>query len=255
MPPPLTSGRGVAFAPFQDPPRPSAGQVLWEDAVGEGFDASGQPTRFHAEAGNITYTYSRESGSQLVDSGSDGMMAWGRWVGPVRQSPQELVYNFGADGGVHYVVGTRSASNATTGSATYSLIGATAPTWSDGTGPPGRLSGSISVDFADPVGRIGINFVVEMSGGRRYTIAGYAYPDGLNFRGPRSFDDNNGIRLTETTGCTLGCWLRIEGFFADPNGERIGVAYIIFDPKTPPQVGGLVSSIQGTAAFGRTATR
>jgi hypothetical protein len=250
-PPPLTSGSGVAFAPFQDPPHPSAGQVPWGDAVGEGFDAGGQPARFSAEAGGITYRYGREPGSQLVDSGSDGILAWGRWIGPVRQSPQQLVYNFGADSGVHYVLGTRSTSIPTSGRASYTLIGTTAPTWYDGSGAPGRLSGSLSVDFSDPNGRVVVNFVVEMDGGRTYTMTGSAYAGGANFRGPRA-DFPDPIALTGTNGaCSFGCFPYLEGFFAGSSAERIGVAYQITVPQTTPQPGVPSPTIQGTAAFER----
>jgi hypothetical protein len=134
-----------------------------------------------------------------------------------------------------------------TGSATYSLIGATAPTWYDGSGSPGRLSGSVSVGFADPDGRVIVNFVVDMGSGRTYTITGSAYAGGTNFRGPRTFFPDP-ITVTGTAGtCSFGCSARLEGFFAGPNGERIGVAYQITDPQSQsvfPQ-----STINGTAAF------
>jgi hypothetical protein len=250
-PPRLIAGSGVAFAPFQDPPHPSAGQVPWGDAVGEGFDAGGQPARFSAEAGGVTYTYSREPGSQLVDSGSDGIIAWGRWIGRVRQSPQQLVYDFAADSGVHYVLGTRSTSIPTGGRATYTLIAATAPTWYDGSGAPGRLSGSLSVDFSDPNGRVAVNFVVEMDGGRTYTMTGSAYAGGANFRGPRA-DFPDPITLTGTNGaCSFGCFPYLEGFFAGSSAERVGLAYQITVPQTNPQPDVASATIQGTAVFER----
>ena len=185
------------------------------------FDSIGQLTKLEDRFGTVHAAL--ESGGSHADFGTDGILAWGRWVGTatIFGSPE----NFAANQGWHYVIGMPTAVMPTSGTATYSLAGATGPTNGiDST--PGTFSGSLSVNFGDTRGgpRVDGSFNVAMPSGR-----GYAWSIGTNIGSGYSFS-LSGLPVTGSGGaCGSGCSARTHGFFSGASAERVGLGYHISD--------------------------
>jgi hypothetical protein len=206
------------------------------------FDASGQMTQLDA-SGRASEIYSLLPGGSQVDQKTDGILAWGRWIGPV-SVPETLSgnENYGANEGFHYVVGLPTATMPQTGSATYTLIGATSPTAYNSSGivlsSPGTFSGSLSVaDWARAIVTLNLSVNVATLG---YAINGDATISGSTFSG--SFTNAPGGGITPLPGsCLSACNAAVNGFFAGPSAERAGLAYHIKDDFT--------ADVTGAAAF------
>jgi hypothetical protein len=189
------------------------------------FNAAGQLTEFSDGRASV---YKLVNGSH-ADFGTDGLIAWGRWIGEVSNS------GFGTEiykpeQGLHYVVGTPTATMPQTGTATYALLGATRPTYIDGSAAPGTFTGTMGVDFGRSI--LTANFTVTM-------------PDRpsspYNMSGSTSVSSTFELQSPAVTGCATSCSGYIQGFFAGTNAERAGVGYNIYDQK----------EIVGAAAFTR----
>lgn len=180
------------------------------------FNGSGQLTQyvFDGRSGSIASL----DGGTHANFGTDSLIAWGRWVGTVT-TPGFGSVSFNENQGMHYVVGLPTASMPQTGSANYTLLGATQPTYVEGSGVstgPGTFSGTLSVTFG-AIALIDASFTVAM-------------PDqtyGMSVKGaPTStalFSFSPAM-----TGCS-SCSGSVEGFFAGPSAERAGVGYTIDD--------------------------
>ncbi len=200
------------------------------------FNASGQMTQmdFSLRASTL---FTLQSGGSHADFGTDGMLAWGRWIGPAAIPGAFLgTENYSANQGLHYVVGMPTPVLPASGSATYTLLGATQPTYIDGSTVPGKFSGTLSVSFG-AIASIDANFTVAM-------------PDltyGMSVKGAPT--STALFSFTPTmTGClsTTSCSGSVQGFFAGPTAERAGVGYHIadFDPNKF-----ISKDIVGAAAF------
>lgn len=244
----LVSGDGYASAlaygadtcgecptPFVDPVTGSAT-----------FNALGQMTQM-VSSSRTGETYTLLTGGLHVDFGTDGILAWGRWIGPVENpnsfSGSEL---YGATDGLHYVVGLPTPSMPTSGTATYTLLGATQATYYSFTPSTsiGTLSGTLSVDFGNF--SVGLNLNINMSDGMGYAIGGSADISGSKFAG---FQDLQGagtltVSGTSSGACSSGCTAKVEGFFAGATAERAGLAYHVGDSL-------LNTDILGAAAFAK----
>ena len=180
------------------------------------------------------YTYQQTSGTQ-TEFGTDGILAWGRWTGTVDLGGYSETYS--ADQGLHYVIGLPTPTMPTSGSATYTLLGATRPTYVNANTAPGIFSGSIDVTFG-ATATVGIrNFTVTMPDQT------YAMQDANTTASGSSF----GLSTTATSAsvCSAGCTADVNGFFAGASAERIGVGYVII----PGYNGPYTNSVVGTAAF------
>jgi hypothetical protein len=151
---PLVSGSGYQLA--------TAGSHAAFEGVGVNnqmvtatFDSQGQMTAATGDSFDLTLL---PNGSH-ADFGTDGILAWGRWIGDVQLSSS--VTNYSANQGFHYVVGMPTTSMPTSGTATYSLLGATQPTYASG--GLGTLTGSLNVDFGRLT--VGMNLDIAMSDG------------------------------------------------------------------------------------------
>jgi hypothetical protein len=134
----------------------------------------------------------------------------------------------------------------TSGTATYTLLGATSPTYTDGTASPGTFSGILEVDFGGAL-RAGPSVGMALSigiDGKSYTIGGSAPISGSTFSGFSSF--GSGTLMTGGTNgaCGQGCNASVEGFFAGPNAARAGLGYHVEDSGTN-------KDIIGAAAFAK----
>jgi hypothetical protein len=211
------------------------------------FDAAGQLT---AGVGP-SFTHTLVSGSH-ADFGTDGILAWGRWVGSVQNCSSGGSFcsteTYNANQGVHYVVGMPTAVMPTTGSATYSLApdslapsgtSATRPTYNNGSSAPGTLlpNSQLMITFG-ATHTIGANLNVSMSDGQGYNL------NGTTTSSNSLFSMSPTVRGTAGSACACGCSGNISGFFAGANAERAGVGYLINDSTS-------FSQVVGAAAFKR----
>ena len=203
------------------------------------FNGAGQMTEM-VIGGRVSETYTLLAGGSHVEFGTDGILAWGRWIGSA-SVPQTLSgnENYTSDEGLHYVVGMPTPSMPLNGTATYTLLGATSPTYVDGfNATPGKLTGNLSVDFAGFT--VGVNLNVAMASST-YIIGGNAtFSSGTPF-----FSGASGQDLSISGGgCFSGCSVSVQGFFAGASAERVGLGYHISD-------GGFNDDIIGAAAFAK----
>lgn len=133
-----------------------------------------------------------------------------------------------ADQGLHYVLAVPAADLPTTGIATYSLTGATKPTFGDGGTAPGTFSGSLGIDFA--TGALGYSFAVSMPSDHTYTFGtpgGAANPNngGGYVSGP--FFWHSTTVASGGRACASGCDAEVFGTLSGPNGQNAGLIYNI----------------------------
>jgi hypothetical protein len=213
------------------------------DAV---FDAQGRLTSL---TGNSGSTFALNG--QHAEFGSDGILAWGRWTGQVNfiDGGEGIVIpeTYDANQGFHYVVGMPTASMPTIGTATYSLMGATSPTYADGRTAPGTFTGSLGVTFGGSASVTG-NFQVSMPDGKGWTWG----IDTSTATGSPFFSQNvsdfssPGIQgIGGACGFTCSCSASVTGFFAGTTAERAGMSYGIRDSSNGPSG----SDVVGAAAF------
>lgn len=198
------------------------------------FNGSGQMTQF-APSG-----YSVAPGGSHTDFGTDGILAWGRWVGAV--TVQGATETYGGDQGFHYVVGLPTATMPTSGTATYTLLGATSPTYSSGGAAPGTFSGRLLVDFGGAL-RAGpsVDMVLSVGiEGKSYAVTGNSMIFGNTFGQSASLVTGGANGACGGN----GCFTQVNGFFAGPSAERAGLAYQIDDS-------GIGKQIIGAAAFAK----
>jgi hypothetical protein len=197
------------------------------------FDASGQMQSHSGSPFPVVF----QSGGSHAEFGTDGILAWGRWIGPAQVGG--VNENYGANSGFHYVVGTPTPVMPTMGGATYSLMGATSPT--DGNGI-GTLSGTLSANFATQT--VGANLQVAMPS-TMSAPAGVYTMSGTAIASTSTFSISSATVTGSSFVCTGGCTGRIDGFFAGASAERAGVGYHISDPMAGSR------NIFGAAAFKR----
>jgi hypothetical protein len=216
-------------------------QFDFPPAVNATFDSSGQLTSADLGAGRV-----HSLGGTHADFGTDGILAWGRWIGPVTVDVVPAVgavnQTYNANQGLHYVVGMPTVTLPAAGSATYALAPATAtlppsatlPTYVNGSQAPGTFTGSLSVTFGATATVNTVNWQVTMPD-RIFLVANT----------PIQALGSQFVAIgVATQGCVAACSTAISGFFAGANGERIGAAYQITDG---PAAAG--NSVVGAAAF------
>jgi hypothetical protein len=235
----LVSGSGYALAAFfGDDDSAGSTEDLNASAT---FNSQGQMTGVSLP--DLFEFYDLGSGGSHADFGTDGILAWGRWIGPVTGDTCgecALNENYDSNSGLHYVVGLPTPSMPSIGTATYTLLGATRPTYLDGGTAPGTFNGTLSVDFEGLTVGMSLNVVMPDA---NYAIGGTAPISGSTFSG--SADPFGGGSLSISgTNCSCSCSALVNGFFAGPSAERAGLGYHI--NNTNFTVGG---DVVGTAAF------
>jgi len=214
---------------------------MWPASGFATFNGAGQLVQLD-DSGSV---YSLGSGGSHAEFGTDGIIAWGRWIGPVNL-PSGGSEDFGQNQGFHYVVGMPTTDMPKVGSATYTMIGATSPTAADGSMTPGTFSGTLSVsDWAARQITIDMNLTISMpADGLGYNINGPGVVSGNTFAG--SFDNTaKTLAGTTTSSCTNGCVATVNGFFAGSAAERAGLTYNLRDFTLPSYE----QTIMGAAAF------
>jgi hypothetical protein len=189
------------------------------------FNASGQLVGAAIGSGN----YRLEPGGTHADFGTDGILTWGRWIGPVTLPSGPESYS--PNQGFHYVVGLPTPVLPTTGGGTYTLAGASRPTYLDGSFAPGTFTGTLNVTFGVTQAALNGQFQV--------TMPDRTAPIGWGVNGTTSASSFS-LATTPTAGsCQTACAITTDGFFAGASAERVGVGYSIVDGKT----------VVGAAAF------
>jgi len=203
------------------------------------FNAAGQLTQFDQSLTALT-TY--KLGGTVADSGTDGILSWGRWTnGDVLLNGSPFI-TLTTNEGLHYVTGTPSpvASMPGTGNFTYNLIGATSPTFSNGASAPGVLnSASLNGNFSTSVLTINLS---ATAAGTTFTGSGTSTTFTSTF--PTFNITGNATSVGGTAGCSGSCFLSVQGFFAGAGATRAGIEY---------QITGLTAGnyLVGAAAFAR----
>lgn len=168
-----------------------------------------------------------------ADFGTDGILAWGRWTGPVTGDSCGdgciLNENYNAFRGFHYVVGIPTSNMPQTGTAIYTLLGATRPTYVDASAAPGTFSGDLTVNFDVSSPSVGMSLNATMPDGKGYFIGGSAAIFGNTFSGVRQGGQGT-LTTSGTSGvCSSGCDALVTGFFAGATAERAGLTYHVND--------------------------
>jgi hypothetical protein len=210
---PLASGVGYAVRLAH---APSGANITSTENASAVFNAAGQLTAVTTDFGS---SFNLMGGGSHAEFGTDGVLAWGRWIGPVELStPGALIVNHGPDQGLHYVVGVPSPSMPASGSATYSVLGATSPTYVSGVPGPGKFDGFVTVTFG-PSGAIDGNFKVAMPD----TIYSWSWRAATAAQFSAT--------VSAVSGCAGGsvCSAYVDGLFSGASAERIGAAYHIGD--------------------------
>jgi len=211
------------------------------------FDAAGRLTRvnFVDRTSSAASDFSLQPDGSHAESGTDGILAWGRWTGGVNLGsgcgtpPCPVTY--GPNQGLHYVVGLPTPTLPTSGSASYALLGATNPTYVDGAGTaPGTFSGKLDVTFLATGATVGMNLNVSMPDGKGYAIGGTASTGTGSSLFSGSTSNSLTIAATSDVACTRSCSASVQGFFAGASAQRVGLGYSISDFE---------STVVGAAAF------
>jgi hypothetical protein len=173
-------------------------------------------------------------GGAHADFDTDGIVAWGRWIGDVSVLGANVSYS--ANQGLHYVVGLPTLTMPLTGTATYTLLGSTRPTYTDGSATPGSFSGSLNVDFGALAVGLALNVGIDS---KNYTIGGSAGILGSAFS-----SSLGNVTVSGSGGACgfSGCSASVDGFFAGVDAVRAGLGYSISDSGTS-------KTIEGAAAF------
>lgn len=234
----LVSGGGFHSTAFWTPNTSSATSFS-NGGVDAIFDGSGRLTEFKDAGGTI---WKSDAAGTHADFGTDGILAWGRWTGTI--TAQGSAQSYSANQGMHYVIGIPTATMPTTGTGTYTLLGATRPTYVSGAVAPGTFSGSLNVTFG-ATNTIGLSMTIAMPDGFNYVVNQTGTGIGSAFSQTGSGNFSSGAFAGSSGGaCTGSCSSFVQGFFAGASAERAGIGYHITDSTINKQ-------LIGTAAFKR----
>jgi hypothetical protein len=180
--------------------------------------------------------------------GTNGVLAWDRWTGDVLTIPAvgtPTTQTLTSNQGLHTVVGlpTPAASMPTGVTYTYNMIGATHPTLANGSVAPGVLnSASLVGNFINNQAIVNVSATAAgttFGGSATGTIANSAFTAG----------GTANVTVAGTTlGCSGGCALNVNGFFAGTGATQAGLVYQI---TTINLTNGATSNLTGAAALGR----
>src|SRR5712691_1861750 len=203
--PPLIGGPGyelAGVAPFGTAAPTLPLGLYTTSAV---FDSSGALTSF--TNGTTTLTL---AGTQADFGTLDGVIAWGRWIGPINLTTGGTTTSVTllSNNGLHYVTGlpTPAASMPTGVIYTYDLIGGTRPTLANASIAPGVLnSASLVGNFTTNTVNVNLS---ATAGGSTYTGAA------TGTIGPTFTALGTATSNTPAVTCSGGCGLNVNGFFS-----------------------------------------
>jgi hypothetical protein len=174
-------------------------------------------------------------GSAQADNvtNSDGIIAWGRWAtGSATLGGSSIDLN--SSGPLHWVVGLAAPNQPTTGTATYTMLGATTPSFDGFVTSASVVSSTLAVDFGTLSGSFHAQWVVNGanastgSSGVPFSISGATLSGSGGIPGgPGAFSG----------GASIG----LAGFLAGDGAVRAGMAYHI--SATSPGPGNVYGAI------------
>jgi hypothetical protein len=216
-------------------------------AVTVGFNSSGVATQLYDKSLNVW----TDAGTAQVSGGTSGAIGWTRWVDGTLNDTGSTVPFPGAYQGAHHVFGVPTpasdlaALGAANVTATYTVVGYTIPTFTDGIGAGlgnGVVTGSITPHFG--TGTVDIATLLSFQGGANQyhnDVTGMSMPNTLSsgvFSGTASATHTGTL-----TDCASGCQVNWAGFFAGANASNAGVTYRLVSDRG--------FQIQGVVAYGK----
>ncbi len=178
------------------------------------------------------YQFEGSGSAQLSFAGNDGVIAWGRWIGGSTSNG----LNLNDSGPFHYVVGLPVTNLPTTGSASYTALGATA-SCSSGCSSAVVTGSAMTVTWGSSY----------MNGNFTLGINIDSMPN--NFAG--SLYGYNSSAKFSGYACSGGLTMSGQGFFAGPAASRAGMAYQVYGSMMyeGPSIG-----VNGVVAYTKSGT-
>ena len=159
----------------------------------------------------------------------------------------------------HYAVGTAATNLPTYGVAYYTLAAATSPTFADGGGLPGELTGRMSIGYGAGMPAVGLDLEIDMPDDHVYIVktpggldtphlspfavytVGSLYPNNSILKmGQGNFTIDSGGRACESNG---SCYFSLYGVVSGEGGSSAAINYQIW------QSAYMGRAISGSAAF------
>ena len=176
----------------------------------------------------------RNTAVDADNGGVAGVVGWTRWTSGTAIADGANVA-LTANQGIHIAYGAPLTAMPTSGTATYTLAGATKPTFSDGSAAPGVFTGQIGVAFA----------TLKVGWDSTVVIGGSTY----------AFNSSGGSAAPSVTLGSDGRWIgssvpangysgRAYGFLAGAGASHAGMTYFISPSGAGP-------TITGAAAFSK----
>lgn len=188
----------------------------------------------------------RDTGT-VVELGADaGTISYGRWVGgPILAGGWGQGLNFTADNsGMGYVAGVTATNLPTSGSYSYSFLGATRPTFSDGIGAglgQGSVTtGTFGVDFVARTVKASLSLLFTGGNSSYGIVMPSAALAGSQFTGSGTMVFNSGAKNVCSSG---GCSAQFAGFLAGSGATHAGLGYDVTaaDGTTPFYIDGVAA--------------
>jgi len=246
------------------------------------FNGQGVPTQINDQASytyqltgyppySYSYGYSYGSANITVIQplSGDSVIKFGAFTGQLTADGSPYA---GPNTVTHFIYGVPATMLPVSGQYSFSLLGATSPTFTNGIGTSGTFAGSLSVLFGNFSGTngflVGINATVSMPGDGVYqlsTIGGLSNPSQQmmsigaigTIAGGNLIGSGGGLFYgmpnASGTGRTCsgsGCNSFLYGFLAGAGGTHAGIVYII-NPNNCSGGSCGIPAIQGVAAFVR----
>ena len=167
---------------------------------------------------------------------TDGVIAWGRWTaGSATLGGSSFDLN--SSGPFHWVVGAPAPNQPTTGTATYTMLGATVPSFDNGITSASLVDSTLAVDFGAGTGAFHAQFILNgtpistQSTGVPFSFVGAT----LSQSGAGSLQVSGPFSSSST--------VSIAGFLAGDGAARAGMAYHVqtFSPSPAGSVYGAVA--------------
>jgi hypothetical protein len=229
-----TAGCEVAYATIDGVAAPVATSTRFHANPGDvTLAGDGSMTAFKDAAGNAKAL----TGSHVDGGTAGGVVTWGRWVGgaTINGSPwpgfQTLAYVTGLPTPIADITGM-------SGTFTFNLVGATAPT--DTLGNVGTVTGGQLIGTFGPSPTVAVsNFNFSLAG-NAYSMNSGAIS--VPTAGPYAPFTGSGLTVTGPA-CLSGCTAQVNGQFMGAGATHAGFAYNVTNFAGP--------SIAGAAAFQR----
>ena len=217
------------------------------------------------------------TGATVTELGGDSLIQFGRLVGGT--ATYSSVVNGASDSvsialcgtcSTHYAFGVPPTMLPMTGTFTYSLLGATSPTFADGSGSPGSFTGGLSimfgvnsspgslqVGFDGTVSIEGVTYHMLTAGGLNNISQQLSLMSGAPGAIGGSFGQFSGnpmvtiSQMSRACPSASTCGASVIGFLAGPGGIRAGILYSVGNNIGTSATVNLAQVITGAAIFRR----